>query len=196
MRSELISIETQTSLIEAKINTSLSLTWQIQYESCDNYSLNCFQVSVIDDRNDMQLYSFRRGIDSVKTSNFKFHLDAATTIISPNTSVSGTNLSYANVHIIMLIDDEYVRSNVSNLTCKVILSKNGKTNTKANKVRIVVTNQTMSTTTTTTLSDHQPSTSVPPTQALVCNSALLTCSSELFLKLLCFYQLLLYVICS
>ena len=175
--SERISIKTQRSLIEARINTSISLTWQIQYESCDIGVPNCLQVIITSNRNNEELY---RRIGEIEPSN-NFPFNASTTVVS-----AGPN-SYADVHIIIFVD-EYVRNNVSNLTCKTVLSKDG-FSSNISRVRIEVTNQTMSTTT----SYNQTPTSMPPTS--VCNSAFMARSSELFLELLCFY-LLLYVSCS
>ena len=99
------------------------------------------------------------------------------------TNIAAGPFSYANVRVIMFIN-EYVRDNVSSLSCTATLLKpNVGTLTNCSTVHIIAV-----TPTTTSTQFTSESTS----GATVCNSALMVCSS---VKLLFFLQLL-YVIAS
>ena len=122
-------------------------------------------------------------VESKIGDEFLFDVQNTTDIAAagPNTT-----FRYATVRIIMFID-EYVRNNVSSLSCiATLLKPNVGTYTNCSTVHIAVTALTTTTTTTTTNQSTSESTSRHS------NSALVVCSS---VKLLCFFQLL-YVIAS
>ena len=100
--STLTFVTTPRPLIEEKINTTISLFWQIQYESCSQGN-NCF-------RNDLHI---------TETNNYTFDplIERDKLLFDANTAIerAGT-FSYANVRVIMFID-EYVRHDVASISC-------------------------------------------------------------------------------
>lgn len=168
------------SSIEATINTPITLFWQIQYETCSQGS-SCFQENL------HIVFSNNSTLPIERVSASEFLFNAATTLIpgGPN----DTTFSYANVRVIMYID-EYVHNNVASLICTATLLTPS-TMRIFSTMDIEVINQALPTTANQPISLE--STPEPPT----CNSALVICSPALPLNLLCFCQLLLlYAIAS
>ena len=185
--SDPVFVEEPGSNITVEINTTISLLWRIHwYEGCNNEG--CLQVSLYTSNNHElydSVYPIERNHGILK--NLLFY--ANTTLIS----TGPTNT--ANVHIIMYIN-EFVRNNVPFIHCKVRVSRDEQTLKAETTVYITVTDLPTTAVPTTQLSPT--STSKPPVciQQLVCNSAHVVCSSEPCLGLLCFIQLLYYVIAS
>ena len=173
-----IFVEKPNSNITEEINTTISLLWRIQYEPCNK----CLQV-LLNTSNNHGLYDYRYPEERYHDILDNFLFDAKTTLMSAGPN--GTSNS-ANVHIIMYIN-EFVRNNVPFIYCKVVVSRE-QTFINSSTVHIVVTDQPRS----------LPPTAVPSLSSTLtlCNSAHMVCSSEPCLGLLCFIQLLYFVIAS
>ena len=175
----------QLNMIE--IGTTITLFWKIQYESCNcSRGDSCFDEDLHFTYNDSGIFYPLE--DNVIAAKLLFDADITRQPAGPNTT-----FSYANVRIIMFID-EYVRNNIASLTCTAILLNQNGCFTNSNTVHIAVANPTTTTTvtnpTTTTSNQSIPESSSSCMRA--CSLALTVCSS---VKLLCFFQLM-YVIAT
>ena len=108
----------------------------------------------------------------------KFLFDAAATESAEPTD---TTFSYANVRVIMFID-EYVKNNVESLSCTATLLKPNTSCNSTMQSHIKV------------ISEQISSTQLPytcaPAKSLISNSVLVVCSPTLIVVLLGFFQLL------
>ena len=122
---------------EVEINTTITLLWRIEYKGCSSGNPGgCLQL-FLNTSNGHGLYDFRGGSErnhEIHNKNILF--DAATTItpVGPNSTSSN---AYANLRVIMFID-EFVRNNVPFLYCKVVVSLGGRTYRSSSMVNISV----------------------------------------------------------
>lgn len=150
-----------SNLTEVEINTTISLFWRIEFKTCDCCGQGCFQQLITNEAGDIyQLFINGTGgeIPRVTTNNLLF---CVRTILTP--AEPGSKTYYANVRLIIFID-EYVQNSMPFiLYCKAEYSNSNCTmNTyqSISSVKITVIDPMIPTTTTHT------STS----KALVCNS--------------------------
>ena len=180
--------------IEAKVNTSITLFWQIRYESCSQVTPNCFQenlcITFKDKINECDdIYLRTPGPNDTISGKLLFVVNATK---SADITFNYINLS---MRIIMLVD-EYVHANVASITCYATYSLNGTSDGIDDTVSLIQTSE--SPTMCTTVTSSPPTTSESATQlpctcapvkAFVSNSALVVCSPILII-LLGFFLLL------